>query len=924
MTFLKKAYITVSTVPGFHWGMLACLMLLSFCVGMGLSCFDTATVRLFVESAKVFLLGYDLLFVSFLLFFLGYIHRGLLKRKGYGSIKALSILFILMTPIIWGVGTRSDEIYVHLLFMGKYALFSLFTTSLFLIVSRFIPLQLGSLKRVCITGALFFGFGFGAFLIYVLELGAYSTLYISFILLLGCYFSLYILTKFMPIEKDVFVSKTGEIKDLFELKLVRCIYLFCFSFFATKCILDFVFYQYLGTKFNTLEVLQHMLYWWMSLGCLGFLSVVLLFRTRYFYMISGGIVLFLIGITSVLLGVITNWFWPLFIGTILATLSMLLYFENFVNALLRLLNQGLGQSINKKRWVIVEPVGFLAGALCCIYFKNLAIILTLCIVVLFISALLSLKFYNSLLIKLLKIRAWRGGPLLLIEKKVLNYIQRHISVEYKNDVIYFLRVLEVSNKWLYMKWLLKSLKHKNESVRLYVLEKMAALYTLVRHEKTIELVFLKDPSTKVRCRALSLLIQIAYDEKGFNGVNAFLPYLDDKKLKIGAMCGFLKTGGAPALLATDGLQKLVDSKRIKDNLLALSIIEWAPSVGLVRLLMRLLKSTTHSVASKALLVSSKIMHPECLPIIITSLDDVQLRENALVALKSYGINAFPLIERTINNPEIPAIRLKTLILFLTMLPSGEGKQILLRSLQIGNQKLRKTIIQGMIDSGIFWVHKNKYELLFGGIQKDVNRILWLSHLLYKYKKVSFPQTSEVYAFLMRAIIEDIEETRETILYQLLLLKDSPLYEKAVRLLLLKKEDSKALALSSLQDMLPKKLYRLIKIALEDVKIDEKSVIQVDITLESASQDILSLLKDAPFMLPDWIKTTALYCLRALDCSETLPVVKGYLKAKNPLVLEAAIWAFCKLEKNEEERHRILLTLPTSQLVLQSLDKILET
>ena len=923
MTFLKKAFISVSTIPGFHLGMLLLLMALSFFVGIGLSCFDAATVRLFVENSKLFLLGYDLLFVSFLLFFLGYIHRGLAKRKGYGSITALSILLILMTPIIWGVGMRSGEIYMHLLFMGKYALFSLFVASLFLIISRFIPLQLGSLKRVCITGALFLGFAFGAFLTYVLELGAYSTLYVSFVLLLGCYFSLYILTKFVPVGKDVFVAKTGEVKDLSELKLVRSICLFCFSFFAIKCISDFVFYQYLGTKFNTLEVLQYMLYWWMTFGCLGFLSGILLFRTRYFYMISGGIVLFLVGVVSVLIGMITESFFWVFIGTILASLTMLLYFENFVNALLRLLNQGLGKSINKTRWVVVEPLGFLTGALCCIYFKNLTLVLFLFAIVLTCAGMLSLKFYSSLLVKLFKIRAWRGGPLLLIDKKVVSYIQKHISVEHKNDVIYFLRVLEVSNRWFYLKWLLKSLKHKNESVRLYVLEKMASLYTLSRHEKTIELVFLKDSSIKVRCRALSLLIQIAYEEKEFNGINAFLPYLDDKKLRIGAMCGFLKTGGAPALLAVDGLQKLVDSKRIKDNLLALSIIEWAPSVGLVRLLMRLLKSTTPVVASKALLVASKIMHPECLPVIITSLDDIQLRENALVALKSYGINAFPLIERTINNPEIPAVRLKTLILFLTMLPSGEGKQILLRALQIGNQKLRKTIIQGMIDSGIFWIHKHKYNLLFGGIQKDVNRILWLTHLLHRYKQVSFPQTSEVYAFLMRAIMEDIEETRETILYQLLLLKDNSLYEKAVRLLLLKKEESKALALSSLQDMLPKKLYRLVKIALEDVKVDERAVTQIDITVDFAAQDICALLKDAPFSLPDWIKTTALYCLRMLDSPETLSVVKGYLKAKNPLVLEAAIWAFCKLEKNEEERHRVLLTLPTSQLVLQSLDTILD-
>ena len=124
-------------------------------------------------------------------------------------------------------------------------------------------------------------------------------------------------------------------------------------------------------------------------------------------------------------------------------------------------------------------------------------------------------------------------------------------------------------------------------------------------------------------------------------------------------------------------------------------------------------------------------------------------------------------------------------------------------------------------------------------------------------------------------------------------------------------------------MLPKKLYRLVKMALEEIKVDERSVTQVDVTVDSAAQDICELLKDAPFTLPDWIKTTALYCLRMLDSQDSLSVVKGYLKTKNPLVLEAAIWAFCKLEKNEEERHRVLLTLPTSQLVLQSLDTILE-
>ena len=222
-----------------------------------------------------------------------------------------------------------------------------------------------------------------------------------------------------------------------------------------------------------------------------------------------------------------------------------------------------------------------------------------------------------------------------------------------------------------------------------------------------------------------------------------------------------------------------------------------------------------------------------------------------------------------------------------------------------------------------YIHKDKYELLFSGIQKDVNRILWLTNLMQKYKQISFPQTSEAFSFLIRAIMEDVEETQETILYQLLLLKDNPLFVKAVKLLLLKKSESKELALSSLQDMLPKKLYRLVRMALEDIKPDGKIVIQTDITLQSAAQDVSQLLLDTPFILPDWIKATALYCLRTLEVEDGLPAVLKYLKSKNPLVLEAAIWAFCKLEKDEEERHRILLTVPTSQLVLQSLDTILE-
>ena len=923
MSFLKKAYITVSSVPGFHLGVLICMMLLSFGIGVALSVFDAATVRLYFDFVDVVYLKYDLLFVAFTLFLIGYLRRRLGRNKGYGSVFILSLLLLLLTGILYGVESKYALLSIHLLFISKYAVFTLFTTALLLSVPRYIPLRLGSLKRLAIMGSLFLGFAFGGFSVFALSLGAYSALYVSFVLLLIAYFSLYLLANFVPVEKEVFLTKTGAVRDLSELKLVRSIYSFCFLFFVTRGICDYLFYVSLAHKQDLYIIWKNILCWWGFLGLFGFLSVVVLFRTRYFYMISGGIVLFILGVLNVVVGSYFDWVLLTFLGMVLVSFAMFLYFEDFVSALLRILNQGIGKSINKRRWSFIEPAGFLFGILAVIYLHSLPIVLLGVAGLLVLLGLLALKFYSTLLMQLLTIRAWRGGPLLLLDKNVLSYIQSHLVSDNVNDVTYFLRVLEISNKWLYLKWLLKSLKHKEERIRLYALEKISGLYNVSRYEKSLELVFLRDSSIKVRCRALSILIQIAYENKALNGINGFLPYLDDKKLKIGAMSGFLRTEGAPALLSIDGLQKLVDSKKVKDNLLALSIMDWAPSVGLIRLLMKLLKSNNTLISGKALLIAAKIAHPECLPIILTSLDDVALRENALVALKGYGISAFPAIERMINNPETPAVRLKTLILFLTMLPSGEGKQVLLRSLQIGNQKLRKTIIQGMIDSGIFWIHKNKYSLLLNGIQKDVNRILWLSDLMQKYKRFSFKESSEAFAFLVRAIKEDIDETRETILYQLLLLKDNNLFIKAVHVLLSPRNELYDVALSSLQDMMPKKLYKLLKIALLDTKKEELSVLQIETSVEEAVSEVSKLLIDPPFLLPNWIKATALYCLRFLDTPQSLSVVKKYLKSKNALVLEAAIWAFCKLEKQEDVRHQILLSVPTSQLVLQSFDTMLE-
>ena len=69
MTFLKKAYLRASNIPGFHWGELVCLMLLSFFMGVALCGYDVAAVRLYFEHVPLSVMGYDFIYIAFLLIF---------------------------------------------------------------------------------------------------------------------------------------------------------------------------------------------------------------------------------------------------------------------------------------------------------------------------------------------------------------------------------------------------------------------------------------------------------------------------------------------------------------------------------------------------------------------------------------------------------------------------------------------------------------------------------------------------------------------------------------------------------------------------------------------------------------------------------------------------------------------------------------
>jgi hypothetical protein len=420
-----------------------------------------------------------------------------------------------------------------------------------------------------------------------------------------------------------------------------------------------------------------------------------------------------------------------------------------------------------------------------------------------------------------------------------------------------------------------------------------------------------------------MLMQLDYESKGYT-MYRYMRYLSDRNLRGGVLIGLLKAGGDNALMAMDTLQRLAFSKKSSEQMEALKVIEQAPLSGLVRLVEPLMKHPDEEIVKQALLTAGAMKHPQLLGAVFDALDDVDLQETALIALEMYGKKAFPPLEKMLHSSSVSIVRQKTLVSFLDRLSSGEGKQILLRAMSANNQKLRKNVMYALINSGIVWIHKSKKAWLAKALQKDLKRIHFELDFIRDYTQAPNYEVEESLSFLRRALIEDVLSTRELILLQLQLLKPHPLFSKAISILLSDKTHQYETALGVIQDFLPHRLYKQIRpIALLD--LDAKMMSEERVLSEKIlAEKIGDLLLTPPFELTSWVKATGLYCLRRLGVVEGKRAVMAALEDKNPVVLEAAIWALVRLEKDDTVLHDILLRVPTSRLVGQSLEQILES
>lgn len=923
MNSLKTVLSKMISMPLNQIGVLVLIMITAFVKSMALTALDVGSLTLYLKTLGIVHISFTYIWSAFIMMLVGYYTLIFERRHGYGSVPiCCGVLLVFASLCLWG----QDGYFIssNLFFWFNLCAFGILNAAFWGVTSRFISLRMDSRKFAVVILCELLGIavsgwmiGFGSWAEQDLLIGSLIFMTIFIALLKSLVF-------LSPVPSETFVQKTGGAQDILGYRLVKYLLVYACLGIVAKGVLFFALYTALLSKPT---LLNHLGFLWGWFGSAGLLMMVMLYRLRYLHMIFGGTMFLAVSFIIAGIGTLMNSIFMIYTGVVLFLLTSYFYWSAFLIMLPQPLAVGRSKRIKWQRMVLMEPLGYtLSGGLLFYLYSSWQIgnILIILGGVLAGLAAFLVHLYSDILLESFKRYQWRGGPLILSNKKIIQYLTNGLKSDNADKVIYAIRILGLSNHPLFKKNLLKLLKHQNETVRLFALDRIEKCYETGAFYKTIEMVFTKDSAPCVRAKALRLLIIADYAEKGAKATTKYMRYLSDKQLRSGVIGGLLQNGGNQALMAMDTLQSLAFSKEISENIEALKIIESSPLIGLVRLVEPLMKHPDGDVAKQALLTAGAMRHPQLLGAVFEALDDVELQETALVALEKYGKQAFPPLEKMLHSSSIPATRQKTLVLFLDHLSSGEGKQILLRAMTADNQKLRKSVIGALINSGIVWIHRNKKSLLTKALQKDLKRVRFETDFIRDHMQAPTHETEEALLFLRRALTEDLNDTRELILLQLQLLKPHPLFVKAITILLSDKTAQYETALGVIQDFLPYKLYRQIKpIAL--LPLQAKDPTEERIVLPAVvAKDINELLMKPPFVLPAWVKATALYCLRRLGEENGMPAVLASLDDKNPVVLEAAIWALVRLQKDENVLHETLLRVPTSRLAGQSLEQILES
>ena len=892
--------------------------LTAFVVGMISVGVDISSVSLLLQNQGFSGIGFNYIMAGLVWALLGYEALLLERRRGYGSAWVMSWMALFWLGLVmFGLKYLPVETQ-NILFCSKYGLIFFVSVCFWTMAERFIRLSMTSLKFVGVFGFELVGAFVMAFWGRYLSLSTQLT-YVG-VLFIGLVVLLKILGYLHEVPAQTFIKKMGGVQDVSERRLLDVILLLSFCWTTTRLLVDAGLYETIDIKQMNISNVLSTLY--MICSGVGFAVLMLLSQQRFLFTLPLGLTLICVGGGLTGFGVLWHLPFLVFGGVGLFWVCSHFYMQRYLSLLPVPLAFGHGIRIKRLRWLLMTPGAFiLVGAmLLTIQTHVLAALLIGLSGALWLVVILSIHLYGRQLLKMCGLRFWRGGKFMLTYAPLKQMIRQGLDKKNPAEVIYFLTILADNKASGFETYLLKALHHPAISVRLFALKKLSKQSLNKKEKRVIRAVMLEDTCEEVRNHALALLILSDLESHERRAWQEYKEYLDQKEWVVGAAIGLLFSRGAWLNQVYDHVHSLAQSNKVSDQLKALMIMNYCPKPDWAKDVANLLNTSDLSVMKATLSVVGKLQSPALLPRLLTLLDEVRWQDHVLEALDGYGKTALPSIEKMILNELAPLERRKVLIGFLGRLPSGEGKQILLRCLFNATRMLRSTIIETLSDADIVWVHRDRKRILKKGILQDVNCWHEMHEMLANVEVLSEVKQQTLKRMFMEALNAEMTRTRLLILDQLNLYLDVGLMKQSVETLKSDDWNAYAGAISCLQDILPAKIYKKVRPVLK-YPLENNPPEKMEVPLVSAYLN--KFILNPPEWVTPWLQALALYGWEKTGDVSGLVAVEEGLKSPNWIVLEAALSALNKLEKNKKKIAELMLNIPTRYLLKQNLGSFVE-
>ena len=921
MRFVNRTVARFKKLQKTDYILLFLLCMVALTGGVAIALSDIGLTNLFLKNQGLLSIGFDYLWVALFMMGIGRYVLILERRKGYGSAFYLFIACIILWFLLGGVRTEYQEIIANLLFIYKYGLIFLIMHACWAISTRLIKVDFNSLRYAGVMVVQFCGYVVAGKIALSFQYNPLELLWGSFLATVLFTITVKLFSDIVSIPNETFVPKTGGVQDTTEQNLVNCILGLAFCYTTAKILGDFYLYH---TLMLVPEYVINSLSWiWIGIGSCGVILSILLWWGRFLfrYTLSLGILIFSASLIASAIGVFLSDIQVVYLSFLGLTVSGCFYYTRYMQFLPCFLLQGQGIRIKKMRVLLAEPVGIvLAASLIMTVNFDVLLWITVVLGVAFIVLFgLSRHIYSRLLMQMCYLRRWCEAPLMLFYRPLTQMLIQGVSDSNEAHSLYCLSILLQGHYPNARKYLIQSLKHQAPKVRLFALEKLSELFWNKKTYVIIHDIFQMDPDLDVQNYALSLLIRYESELNDKKAYEIYKVYLENEVLAEGACLGLLFTRSG-YLDAVKMVGNWCNSSRLSLKQKALKVMQQKPCPEWVPWIKTFLFHSSEVITISALQAASQLPYPVLLPGIFETLDNLKLREIALQVLHNYGERALPSIEKVITDENCPLERRKVLILFLGQQKNGVAKQVLLRVLFKVEPILRIVIVKTIMAAHMIWVHKKRREIIWASVQNDVKQWYEIQQFLDAICLSNNTDMQLIVNQLKSAFQTEMNKIRQLILFQVLLFNAHVLIKRSCDLLLASDRSAYAGAVSCLQDLLPKKMYKLIyPILLDQILSIEKKNLEGDKIDSVLSQMIL---KQPKWMTP-WLSVLALQGLTRMESKNLMLCVEKALKSSNWLVLDAALWIVGKKVSDKEKAQELMLNVPTRYLVQHKFQEFLE-